>query len=170
MSRDKIFSSDFSFYYFESYLKLFVYLIWLPVRYLQELSEQRLTPIENLAGMRYSWFLTSVVVFRPDPPRDGAKSAYLKAVVTSNKGRLLISQTLPKELGSFPCHIARTATARRICLYHSKIKKFERNTLGKIANATHDKFRYFQNLVLLNNFNGSTKLPDISILHINVKF
>ena len=27
----------------------------------------------NLVGMKYSWSLTSVVVFRPDPPRGGAK-------------------------------------------------------------------------------------------------
>ena len=27
----------------------------------------------NLVGMKYSWYLTSVVVFWPDPPRGGAK-------------------------------------------------------------------------------------------------
>ena len=27
----------------------------------------------NLVGMKYSWFLTSVVVFRPDPPRGGSR-------------------------------------------------------------------------------------------------
>ena len=28
----------------------------------------------NLVGMKYSWSLTSVVVFRPDPPRGGSRA------------------------------------------------------------------------------------------------
>ena len=28
----------------------------------------------NLVGMKYSWFFTSVVVFRPDPPRGGSRA------------------------------------------------------------------------------------------------
>ena len=30
----------------------------------------------NLVGMKYSWSFTSVVVFRPDPPRDGSRRGH----------------------------------------------------------------------------------------------
>ena len=47
------------------------------VRKLFTFSTSSLEPLDgfwwNLVGMKYSWSLTSVVVFRPDPPRGGSR-------------------------------------------------------------------------------------------------
>ena len=48
------------------------------VRKLSTFSTSSPEPLDgfwwNLVGMKYSWSLTSVVVFRPDPPRGGSRA------------------------------------------------------------------------------------------------
>ena len=73
----------------------------------------------NLEGMKYSWSLTSVVVFRPDPPRGGAKICHWGLLLqrTSSSDR---KATAKNQMHSSDLE----ACGKKCCYFwfHSKVK------------------------------------------------